>query len=156
MRSILEGLNLGARILPQLSLPADAPPVFLLDSGRTPLVGGGVPGTYDNRWVVLPQDFPSAAKLREHGIAAILLWQTERVQPASDLAHVLRRWQESGLNIYLESGTVESVPEPLTVDRPSHYRSIFHRLLVLAGLRRNSAGGFGSKVPEPSSSGSYG
>ena len=156
VREILEGLNLGRQILPQLALPVDAPPVFLLDSGRLPSAGGGMPGTYDNRWVVLPQDFPSAAWLREHGISVVLLWQQQRTQPADDLAHVLRRWQEGGLDIYLESDTLASAPEPLTVYRPSRYKSLFHRLFVLAGLRRSSAGGFGGLVPEPSQSGGYG
>jgi hypothetical protein len=153
---ILRGYNLGRRVLAELRLEADAPPVFLLDSNRLAGSGGGVPGMYDNRWVVLPQDFPSAAKLKEHGVAAVLLWQARTGQPADDLAHVLRRWQDGGLSVYLESGTLESAPTPLTVYRPSRYKSIFHRLFVLAGLRRNSAGGFGAVVPEPSQGGGGG
>lgn len=150
VHEILQGLNLGRRLLPEIPLPADAPPVFLLDSNRLPHRLGGIPGTYDNRWVVLPQDFPSAAKLRAHGISAILLWQRENAQPADDLAHVLRRWQDGGIDIYVEYGTLASAPAPLRVHRPRFYKSVFHRLLVLFGLRRNSAGGFGDTVPVPS------
>lgn len=151
VREIAEMLNTGRRVLPAMDLPADAPPAFLLDSKR--LHGRANPGSYDNRWAVLPQDFPSAAKLREHGIAAVLLWQREQAQPADDLAHVLRRWQEAGLDIYVEYGDLASSPSPLTVRRPSRFKSVFHRLFVLSGLRRNSAGGFGSIVPVPSQGG---
>lgn len=154
--AILQGLNLGRKILDGITLPADAPPTFLLDSNR--LAGGraGLPGDYDNRWVVLPQDFPSAAKLREHGIAAVLLWQPHHIQPADDLAHILRRWQDGGLNIYVESGTLASAPAALRVHCPTHYKSILYRLFVFMGLRRNSAGGFGASVPIPSEGGSSG
>lgn len=157
VRQILEGLNLGRTVLAGLTLSADAPPVFLLDSKRLPTRGRGVPGTYDNRWIVLPQDFPSAAFLRAHGVSVALLWQFENAQPADDLAHVLRRWQDGGLDLYVEYGTLESAPAPLQVRRPPFYKSLFHRLQVLFGLRRNSAGGFGAHVPVPSeSSGSRG
>jgi hypothetical protein len=151
VRDILEGLNTGRRVIPATGIPADAPPAFLLDSQR--LGGTPLPGRYDNRWTVLPQDFPSAAKLREHGMVAVLLWQLHHAQPADDLAHVLRRWQDAGLDIYLEFGDLASPPVPLKVHRPSRYKSILHRLFVLSGLRRNSAGGFGSVVPEPSQGG---
>jgi hypothetical protein len=40
----------------------------------------------------------------------------------------------------------------MEVDRPSAFRSLFYRALTLVGLRRNSAGGFGSIVPQPSQS----
>lgn len=154
VRDILRGLNLGRQLLPKIPLPDDAPPAFLLDSKRLPFKGGGVLNGYDNRWVVLPQDFPSASKLRVHGIATILLWQQEKAQPADDLAHVLRRWQDGGLDIYVEYGSLASPPEPLRVHRPSRYKSILHRLFVLIGLRRNAAGGFGGMVPPPSEYGS--
>jgi hypothetical protein len=155
VNDILEGLHTGRRVLPAMDLTADAPPAFLLDSRR--LSGAyPAPGSYDNRWVVLPQDFPSAAKLREHGIAVVLVWQQRRGQPADDLAHVLRRWQDAGIDLYLEYGDLPSPPEPLKVFRPSRYRSLLHRLFVLAGLRRNSAGGFGGVVPTPSESSGFG
>jgi len=155
-REIIAGLHTGRAVLESLSLPLNAPPVFLLDSGRLPHRLSVSPGKYDNRWVVLPQDFPSGSHLRGHGIDTILLWQTDAGQPREDLAHVLRRWQEAGLRVFVKVGTPEQAPELVTVNRPSRFRSFFHRLAVLAGLRRNSAGGFGSIVPEPSKSGGYG
>jgi hypothetical protein len=114
------------------------------------------PGDYDNRWVVVPQDFPSASKLLSHGIDAVVLWQRNPGQPAADLAHVLRRWQDAGIAIFVEHGDLPSPPEPLTVQKPPRYRSVLHRLFVMMGLRRNSAGGFGSVIPETAEGGGFG
>jgi hypothetical protein len=150
-REILEGLNRGRQWLTETALPSDAPPAFLLDSRRM-RAASVAPGTYDNRWVVLPQDFPSVGFMRGQGIAAVLLWQKEQAQPADDLAHVLRRWQEGGLDIFVEYGGLSSPPTKLTVHRPSRFKSFMHRWFVLAGLRRNSAGGFGATIPMPSES----
>lgn len=155
-RDIIAGLHTGRESLAALHLPADAPPAFLLDSNRLPHRMPIAPGKYDNRWVVLPQDFPSGNKLREHGIDTVLLWQDGGGQPREDLAHVLRRWQENGLSLFLKHGAPELAPAPLVVKRPRRYHSIFHRFFVLLGLRRNSAGGFGGVVPVPSQSGGYG
>jgi hypothetical protein len=140
-----------------MRLPAGAPPVFLLDSARS---GGNripVPGVFDNRWVVFPQDFPSANALRAAGIGDVLLVQRGTRLPADDLAHVLLRWQEGGLSIRLKLLTEQGDAQPLTVRRPSNFRQAWYRTLVLLGLRRSSAGGFGGIVPEPSQShGGYG
>lgn len=155
-RALIAGLHTGRSVLGSLQLAPDAPPAFLLDSGRLPDRALVAPGRYDNRWVVLPQDFPSATKLRDHHIDTVLLWQEQTAQPREDLAHILRRWQEAGLNVFLKTGAEESAPERLVVNRPGRFRSLLHRLFVLAGLRRSSAGGFGSIVPQPSSSGGYG
>jgi hypothetical protein len=138
--------------------PGDlAPPVFLLDSHRQP---GNVSreidaGKFDNRWLVFPQDFPSAEFLKEHGIDSVLLCQANLTQPADDLAHVLLRWQEAGLRISCAwaDGENFSGPQPLTVRTPPGYRSWMRRLLVLLKLRRSSAGGFGGIIPEAGSGG---
>lgn len=155
-RDIIAGLHTGRDALAALHLPADAPPAFLLDSGRLPHRLPITPGKYDNRWVVLPQDFPSGNKLREHGIDTVLLWQTEEAQPREDLAHVLRRWQDLGLRVFIKTGGASQPPTLVSIKRPRRFQSIFHRFFVLLGLRRNSAGGFGSVVPVPSESSRYG
>jgi hypothetical protein len=155
-REIIAGLHTGRAVLASLHLANDAPPVFLLDAGRLPHRMPATPGRYDNRWVVLPQDFPSGNRLREQGIDTVLLWQNDPYQPKDDLAHILRRWQEAGLRVFVKHGPLDQPPELITINRPSRFQSVFHRLFVLMGLRRNSAGGFGSIVPEPSQSGGYG
>jgi hypothetical protein len=161
-----------------LRLPANAPPVFLLDSER--LAGGSFadPGRFDNRWSTFPQDFPSANFLLSRGIRSVVLGQTMSdnpppgvflsqigsavigktapAGPQNDLAHVLLRWQESGLQILACSVNHQSQPEPIQVARPDNFRALWYQALVLAGLRRNSTGGFGAVIPEPSSGGGFG
>jgi hypothetical protein len=134
-----------------------APPAFLLDAQRG-TAASRMPGRFDNRWIVFPQDFPSATFLLSQGIRrAVLLQQASRSgQPQPDLAHVLRRWQEAGLEICLQVPSSEEPPRPLTVQRPSAFRKLAYRALALLGLQRNSAGGFGSIIPEEIAGGGRG
>jgi hypothetical protein len=144
MRELVRTVCAATPALRELPLPPDAPPVFILDDVRAQSRRPAAHGTFDNRWIVFPQDFPSARFLLAHGIETVLLLQSGGGQPREDLAHVLRRWQEAGLSILRQDGT------ELRVDRPSRYRAIWYRALAIAGLRRNAAGGFGD-FPEPRS-----
>ncbi|MFH0953194.1 MAG: hypothetical protein V1873_02570 [Verrucomicrobiota bacterium] len=139
-----------------MRLEADAPPAFLLDADR--LAGGAkpLPRHFDNRWVVLPQDFPSANFLLSQGVRTAMLVQYLVSSPGDDLSHVLRRWQDAGIRVLMKDTASSGPPQELTVRRPWWFRTMFYRALVLAGLRRNSAGGFGGLVPEPSSGTGYG
>jgi hypothetical protein len=151
---IVAWLTLGAELLVQPGLPDEAPPAFLLDARRKPEALAPAPGRFDNRWIVFPQDFPSANFLRAHGIQQALLLQSEPERPPqADLAHVLRRWQEAGMSLFVGRPDDPNPPRPLQVARPSRFRWLWYGALAAAGLRRNSAGGFGSIVPQPSSSG---
>ncbi len=155
VRPVLHRLVSGAAALTEAYLSPQAPPAFLLDANRNTASGPAAPGRYDNRWVLFPQDFPSANFLLASGIRHVILLQ-ERAhgeQPRPDLAHVLRRWQEAGLAIHLQDPNLDEPPFALEVRRPSSFRSLFYRALTLVGLRRNSAGGFGGIIPQPSSSG---
>jgi hypothetical protein len=134
----------GASMLPPL--PPDAPPAFLLDANR--MKGfGKEPGKYDNRWCVFPQDMPSASALAQNGIRRVVV-RADAVQ--NDLAHILRRYQEGGIEIALNDGQGE---RGLSQARPSGFRSLFYRARALAGLSRNAAGGFGDWIPEAMRSG---
>lgn len=138
--------------LATLPLNPQAPPVFLLDARRD---GGGTqprPGGFDNRWMVFPQDFPSARHLAGRGIHQVVLVQeTGRTAPREDLAHVLLRYQEAGLALSSLPAGTSAAPAPLQVSKPPQYRRLWQRALAMLGLRRNSAGGFGSVIPQPSS-----
>lgn len=151
---ILRKLRDGEAEMRSLVLPADAPPAFLLDAKRLEPSAMAAPGKFDNRWVVFPQDFPSANFLLSRGIRQVIVLQSDSLQakPRLDLTHVLLRWQEAGLQLYAQDPDGQYGPQPLQVDRPSSFRSLFYRALTLIGLRRNSAGGFGSVIPVPSSS----
>lgn len=147
-------LGPAARELASLPLSPGAPPAFLLDDRRAQGERKGNPGDLDNRWVVFPQDFPSAGYLKTQGIqSAVLIQLPTRPVPQDDLAHVLRRWQEQGLLIQHLNPGEPGVPKELPVPRPSRFKALWHTAIALAGFRRNSAGGFGSIVPQPSSGG---
>jgi hypothetical protein len=158
VRPMFRRLQAGAEELTRTNVPQGAPPAFLVDSKRldpdTPLF----PGSFDNRYIMLPQDFPSAGFLKAHGIRRALWTRTPpgeiRWNPAQkeDLAHVLRRWQEGGIEIF-EWHLGDSDMRRINVPKPSMFRSIFHRAMATMGLRRNSAGGFGGVLPQPSSGG---
>jgi hypothetical protein len=153
VEAILRRLRDGADELQGLAIPTDAPPVFLLDSQRLAPATPPQPGRFDNRWAVFPQDFPSANFLLSNNIRRVVVLQEDRLQgaPRSDLAHALLRWQQGGVEIYVQDPDGNMSPQPIQVTKPSSFRSLFYRALTLAGLRRSSAGGFGSVIPIPSS-----
>jgi hypothetical protein len=129
---------------------ADEPsPAFLLDSRR--MMGAAGAGRYDNRWVTFPQDFPSGGRLRMAGVVnCYLILEGSRV--ADDLAHVLKRWQEAGIEMF---EATERFATPLTIKPPPLYKSLYYRWLALRGLKPNSFGGFGAAIPEVTSGRGY-
>jgi hypothetical protein len=153
------GAALGAAvsILRAHALKSDAPPAFLLDAQRMTPLGAGEPGRYDNRWIVLPQDFPSATRLLANGIKSVTVIQREGLAPAQDLAHVLRRWQDAGLTLAIIDLSTGSIDRDARIPKPSMFRLAWYAVIALMGLRRTNVGGFGAVVPESSGrSGFYG
>jgi hypothetical protein len=153
--TLVQMLSTGLPDYVRNTIIGDNPPAFLLDSRR--LQGGRKPGPgmYDNRWMVFPQDFPSAGFLHSRGITQAIVIQ-ETIVSAEDLVHVLLRWQEGGITIYLQDAGAESSLRLAELQRPSRFRWAVYRALALMGLRRNSAGGFGSIVPIPGEGGGFG
>jgi hypothetical protein len=97
MTYVSRELCFAASELSSLSIQNEAAPVFVIDANR---MSGkfSLDQRFDNRWIVYPQDFPSGAKLREHGITRIVTIQhTEMI--ADDLNDVLMEWQNAGLEI---------------------------------------------------------
>jgi hypothetical protein len=142
--------------LARMTLAPDAKPAFLLDSRRLETHSPAAPGRYDNRWVTLPQDFPSATLLQHHGIEQITLIVSGGT-PMQDLSHVARRWQEAGLRIRVIDPATWQVTDPYDVTVPSLFRRAWYAAATLAGFRRANVGGFGSQIPEQTrSSGFYG
>ncbi len=142
-----------ANDIASIALPAEAPPAFLLDSHRHAGRQAPTPGDFDNRWVTFPQDFPSGRLFRAAGIENIVLWQERSGQPDTDLSHVMLRWQQSGLNIWIKARDPAEAPQPSTIDRSPWYRTVLERLVLAWGLKRNNSGGFGASIPMPSSGG---
>jgi hypothetical protein len=140
--NIEKALYKGADLLENIDISVDAPPAFILDSRRMEGLGKQ-PGKFDNRWCIFPQDMPSASYLVKEGISKIIVRSSEiRV----DLSHILCRYQELGIKIYLCNN--DEIKE-ITVSKPSHFKSLMYRFKVILGLKRNAAGGFGGLVPEP-------
>jgi hypothetical protein len=153
MDSVISALGAGAPVLRNLPIRPDALPAFLLDSRRSNTVGAKTPGWYDNRWIVLPQDLPSGSYLRSHGIADVTLIQRGTSEPATDLAHVLLRWQQAGVRLRVIDLATGRTDENVQVREPSFFRRASYVAIALLGLRRSNVGGFGSRVPEQTASG---
>lgn len=145
---IQRALREGAGYLRALALPADAPPAFLLDCLRQAPMRPLRPGTFDNRWWVYPEDFPSAELLRERGYRQVVLVQRGR-QPQDDLRLVLSYWQEAGLAIATKDPLDAAPPRALVMTRPNWARRLWERVLRSLGIRRGSPGGFGYTIPQP-------
>jgi hypothetical protein len=140
-------LGSGAEVLKRTTLSPEARPAFLLDANRT-LVGGAGPGQYDNRWIILPQDVPSATTLRSRGITQVTVVRRSAPVPDQDLSVVLRHWQEGGIAIRGVTTETGAADESLSLALPVSMRAIWYAAIALLGLRRNSVGGFGAVVPE--------
>lgn len=153
--SLVEMLSLPPPDYVRKTIIGDNPPAFLLDSQRLKGEKTPAPGLYDNRWMVFPQDFPSAGFLAGQGIRRAIVIQSDATLK-DDLAHVLLRWQESGIQILLQDITQQNVFTAIEVQRPSKFRWAMYRALVLMGLRRNNAGGFGSVIPIPGQGSGFG
>jgi hypothetical protein len=150
---IISALSGGAEDLSRCVIPDDAPPAFMLDAGRLVERSAAKPGMFDNRWIVFPQDFPSANFLLSRHIRRVTLVQHGN-RAADDLSHVLFRWREAGIDIWNCDLNRGGMSEPLAVRRPGNFKAIWQRSLVLLGFRRHGGGGFGSVVPMPHSGGS--
>lgn len=154
MRPIVRAISRATSVLLSMSFSANASPAFLLDSYR--LEGTTRPvdrGMFDNRWMVFPQDFPSASFLLSRGVDQALLLQKHQLEPQDDLAHCLLRWHEGGITVLAKKLDDDLGPAVIAVKRPSRYKAAWYRALAQLGLRRSSAGGFGSYIPESTSAG---
>lgn len=144
MRPLVVALCGATPLLQGIEMKQDAPPAFLLDSLRTKGSVAIREELFDNRWVVFPQDFPSAQFLLGRGIASVVLVQEGSLAPQEDLAHVLLRWQESGVEIFAIDLNAGSVAVQIKVPRPSRFRALWYRTRTILGLHRSWVGGFGA------------
>ena len=150
---ILSALRDKGGELARMMIPADAPPVFMLDANRRGDNPVMYPDEFDNRSVCFTTDFPSAKFMGAQGIHRVILVQRIALLPQPDLAHALRRWQEAGMSIERKRLASADLVERFEVARPSWFGAMFQRALAMAGLRRGATGGFGAWVPEASGGG---
>lgn len=151
VQEVLNALHASAHKLSSIDLSLTAPPVFLLDHNRMKATNK-IPGTYDNRWCVFPQDMPSATFLIEHGIKKIII-RSSHIE--MDLNHILMRYQEKGIEVY-QFNEKQYIIKKVLITKPSYFKSMYYRIKIMSGLTPNTTGGFGGMIPEPSqSNGSY-
>lgn len=145
---IIGALRSAAPLLASLPVAPDASPTFILDANRA---GGGrimEPEEFDNRSISFATDFPSANFLLAHHIRRALLVQHSVLRPQQDLAHTLRRWQDSGIAISRLRLDPLSSPEEFEVPTPPWFSVMFQRAIAAMGFRRARSGGFGNWVPD--------
>lgn len=135
-----------------LAIAADAPPAFMIDSRR--LEGSPEADKYDNRWIVLPQDFPSARRLKDAGISKVMVVRRGQRMMQHDLRAILRLWRQDGLEV-LVYDTVQGTVTAPTFDLTWAAALGDHIQLVFHGLFVNSTGGFGGVVPAASQGGGF-
>ena len=148
VQPIARALVHGAERLRQLDMPDTAAPAFLIDARRRDPAIVVKPGLYDNRWVTLPQDFPSGALLAGRGLHHATLLHDNGLTIRPDLAHVLRRWQEAGIELRVVDVKSGQVADRVDVPKPSGFKLAWYSAIALLGLRRSNVGGFGSMIPE--------
>jgi hypothetical protein len=145
---ILAAMVRGADHLRATPPPADAPPAFLIDADRQTARRDLAPGAFDNRSVVFPTDFPSAARLAAHGITRAVLVREQPGPIGDDLEDALRPWQADGLRLEAKWLARSGPPEPLVLPPRTWWNRLW-RWLTRARPRRNPAGEFGAFIPHP-------
>ena len=66
----------------------------------------------------------------------------------TDLSRVLYDYRKSGLELFCIYDGADA-PKELTVTKQSFADEFASRFKVIMGLKRNSTGGFGGRIPEP-------
>lgn len=144
VRSLGDALRTGAGLLRSMSIPLDAPPVFMLDSER--MYGSKTPGEYDNRWCVFPQDMPSAEYIISKGINKVIVRSARWVRV--DLERVLYDYQKNGIAL-LSLQSNDGPPKELVARKLSFAEELAYRFRATFKLTRNATGGFGGLILEP-------
>jgi hypothetical protein len=151
MSAILSAICATTKELASIGLPAQAPPVFLLDGNRAGRGVGYGPGWFDNRSFVTPSDFPTAEYFHRQGVSKVVLLQpTRRIKP--DLLQVLLRLQRDGMTIAIQSPWERWEPSPLIVKPPMFIISAWEWLRRTLGYSRDPLHGYFGEVIPPSSS----
>jgi hypothetical protein len=86
---------------------------------------------------VYPADFPSGAKLREHGISRVLvIQQTSTI--AQDVKEVLVAWQNDGLEIFTRLNVKRARDVKVVLRESSKIGLLWRRLLRALGFKTNA------------------
>lgn len=146
---ILAALCREAGTLEQITIRADAPPVFLLDSNRRVARFKPFAGVFDNRSVCFSTDFPSPQLLFEDGIRSAVIVQEDK-DIADDLLLTLVSWQERGISLFRKEPRESGPASPLVAKRPSFLGLLWRRIKMALGREPGELGAFG-EIVTPSS-----
>jgi hypothetical protein len=95
---------------------------------------------------VFPTDFPSAARLRDSGIRAVVLIQAGSNDVRADLAETLAGWQKEGLPASLIRADAPQAATRIAIRAPG-LLGRFSLWLRRTSLMRDESGGFGVRIP---------
>jgi hypothetical protein len=142
-------------------IATDAPPLWICDATRLGTFKGS-PGEFDNRYYLDDSILPAPAVLRPAGIERVVYlgWGGDEQSPdapgptgevpVADLVEWFTELLGAGIEVLHAP-----VGDPALSLRPFQAPPK-RRVFSSAGYRRSAAGGFGTEIPEPSSSGSSG
>jgi hypothetical protein len=151
---IVDAMLTGTPMMQGIRLEPEAPPAFMLDVNRLRGLVAPQPGKFDNRWVIFPQDMPSATFMRSQQIERVIVLQATNTFADDDLAHVFLRWRSAGIQIQVKDPYANGPIEEMSVHRPSQFKMRYLAFMFLfLGLRRSNVGGFGSMIPYSSGGG---
>jgi hypothetical protein len=126
-------------------LTPSSPPLWICDSAR---LGqrSGKPGEFDNRYYIEEAALPGPGMMKSAGINLIVYVTNDPAQaPVIDLDGFFFDSEAAGIAVHIANVPEPGLPlRPWITKPPRKYDSNF---------KRSSAGGFGSRVPEPSSGG---
>lgn len=98
--SILNALVWGAKELENIEIQDNAPPAFLIDSGRLQSYKIDV-SVFDNSWDIYHQDLPTEDYLLKNGISNIVIIGNF---VAKDLKEIFAEYPRKQINIFLTNG----------------------------------------------------
>jgi hypothetical protein len=128
-------------------ISGSAPPLWICDAERLG-TRSGTPGEFDNRYYLDDSILPGPNVLRAAGIRRVVHVSSRTgAGPLPDLERYFADLRLAGLEVLHVD-----VEDPGLEPRPSSVPAV-PRSVSKWDFRRSSAGGFGTEVPEPSSSG---
>lgn len=107
-------------------VPLSAPPAFLLDSnrlGRSALI---LEGSFDNRSICRPSDFPSAATMKRAGIRRAVVVTTTTT--SDDLEDTLLDWQTEGIELWLKRTSDDLPATRVALKAPNVLKRVFRSI----------------------------
>jgi hypothetical protein len=148
MDEVLAALCEGARFASAFPVGPALLPAFILDARRDGEGAPRLPGLFDNRWAVFPDDLPSARVLRTAGATRVVVVQQGDRAPM-DLVEVLRAYAHAGLEILAYDPHAPRLPGPMVLPSPRWWGDFVERTKRRWTFWPRPDDGFGRRIPIP-------